>query len=306
MSLNKNDKEARNIDLEHAKWLDNSSNQIQEVEIQDGSKEANNLEKPKLSINSRTMKIIMGGVVLVIGIGIGSMMTKGSLDVSTDSVPSISSSMPSENQSAASMSSAEDSMNVHYFPDTLNYAVKQIDFSTFSEFDQVLMPDYDYADLDSVCDSMYIHFNFAKLVYRTDYEAINGAFLLREIDPSQKLYSVSYINMQAYLDNPQSVDNLLDTSITSVYDENNEEVITPIDLSHIEEENTILIPFVSTIGHLDVTSIEKKDYFGVSIVFDFSLDNVNNTIQEMLSINGLDVNFEPLQYTDNKTLVKCE
>ena len=58
MSLNKNDKEARNINLEHAKWLDNSSNQIQEVEMQDGSKEENNSKKPKLSIHSKALKLL--------------------------------------------------------------------------------------------------------------------------------------------------------------------------------------------------------------------------------------------------------
>ena len=87
MSLNKNDKEARDINLEHAERLDNSSNQIQEVEMQDGSKNENDSGKSKLFINSKTMKIIMGGVVLVIGIGIGVIATKA---ISTDSIDSVS------------------------------------------------------------------------------------------------------------------------------------------------------------------------------------------------------------------------
>ncbi len=111
MSLNKNDKEARNINLEHAKWLDNSSNQIQEVEMQDGSKEENNSKKPKLSIHSKALKIIAGGVILVVGIGIGSMVTRGSENVPVDSASSISNSMPSEDEIATSMSGAEVPVN---------------------------------------------------------------------------------------------------------------------------------------------------------------------------------------------------
>lgn len=307
MSLNKNDKEARDINLEHAKWLDNSSNQIQEVEMQDGSKEENNSKKPKLSIHSKALKIIAGGVILVVGIGIGSMVKRGSENVPVDSAPSISNSMPSEDEIATSMSGAEDedTMNVHYFPDTLNRAIKQIDFSTFSEFDQVILPDYDYSNMDDICDYIYIDFNFANLVYRSEDAGINGAFLLREIDPAQKLYTISYINMQAYLDNPSSVDNLLDTSITSVYDENGQLNTTPIDLSHVDDENTILIPFVSTLGNLDVTSIKENKMVGsTALWYDFSLENVNNTIQNVLSLNGLDINFVPLQYDTDKTLVK--
>lgn len=311
MSLNKNDKEARDINLEHAKLLDNSSNQIQEVEMQDGSKEENNSKKPKLSIHSKALKIIAGGVILVVGIGIGSMVTRGSENVPVDSEPSISNSMPSEDEMATSMSGAEDSsdsevsdendlITLHSFPETLDYATPRIDFSTFSEFDQVVLPDYNYVELDY----LYATFYYQDLFYRDPPFAVNEAFLLREVAPSQ--YSISYINMNEYLTNPTAVNNWLDTNMTSMYDDNHQKVVTPMDLSNIEEENTILIPFPSVIGDpSEVLKISKIDNGrSIALCYDFSLENVNNTIMNVLAERGIEASIVPLSFDSSKVLTR--
>ena len=309
MSLNKNDKEARDINLEHAKWLDNSSNQIQEVETQDGSKEENNSKKTSISVPSKAFKIIAGGVILVVGIGIGSMMTKKSENGPVYSGSSISNSMSSEDcittdangmedASSSMVSDEDDLITLHSFPETLNYATPRIDFSTFSEFDQVVLPDYDYAELDY----LYATFYYQDLFYRDPPFAVNEAFLLREVAPSQ--YSISYINMNEYLTNPTAVNNWLDTNMTSMYDDNHQKIVTPMDLSNIEEETTILIPFPSVIGDpSEVLKISKIDNGrSMALCYDFSLENVNNTIMNVLAERGIDASIIPLSFDSSKVL----